>query len=94
MTTLGAQTPTLANVASSTSSVALFAAVGSINGRSIFNDSTANLFVAFGSAAASTTNFTVKLAAGAFYEFREAGYAGPVQGIWDAANGNARVTSW
>lgn len=89
------QTATLNNVASSATSVTIFAANTSNGGgdrRYVYNDSTANLFLAYTAAAASITNFTLKLATntGAIIE----DYSGPVTGIWDAANGFARTTEW
>ncbi len=93
MSVLGSQSATTANVASSASSVTLFAAAGLAKGRTIFNDSTAVLYVKFG-ATASTTSYTVQLPAGAFYEFPQPCYSGVVDGIWASANGAARVTGW
>ncbi len=93
MTTTRPTTATLANVASSGSSVTLFAAASSTSARTIWNDSTAVLYVKFGTTA-STSSYTVQLAAGAYYEFPQPVFAGRVDGIWASANGNARVTSW
>jgi hypothetical protein len=93
MSILGPQAATTANVASSATNVTLFAAIGSVKGRAIWNDSTSVLYVKYG-ATASTTSYTVQLAAGAYYEFPQACYAGIVDGIWASANGSARVTSW
>ena len=58
-------------------------------GVTIFNDSTASLYVRFGSTA-STSDFHVLLAPGGYFEmpFR---YTGRIDGIWSAANGKARV---
>ena len=93
MTTLRPTSATLANVASSATSVTLFAAAGTVSARAIYNDSTAVLYVKFG-ATASTTSYTVQLASGAYYEFPQPVYAGLVDGIWASANGSARLTSW
>ncbi len=90
---LNPQSATLANVASSASSVALFADAGPVNGRAIFNDSTAVLYVKFG-ATASSSSYTVQIAAGGYFEFPVPVYAGEVDGIWASANGNARTTAW
>jgi len=88
------QAATLANVSSSATSVAVFAeAAGVTNGRAVFNDSTAVLYLKFGTTA-STTSYTVQVAAGGFYEFPLPVYAGEVDGIWSSATGSARVTSW
>jgi hypothetical protein len=88
-----AQTATLTPVASSASSVTLFSAVSLVNARAIFNDSTAVLYVKFG-ATASTSDYTVQIPAGGYYEFPQPLYGGRVDGIWASANGNARLTSW
>jgi hypothetical protein len=56
----------------------------------VFNNSTANLFLALGPNAA-TTNFTLKMATGSYYEV-PFGYTGIITGVWDAVNGNAQVT--
>ncbi len=94
MSAISPQTATLVNVASSATSVTLFAAsTGVTKGRTIFNDSTQVLYVKFG-ATASATSYTVQLAAGAYYEFPQSVYGGIVDGIWASANGNARLTSW
>ena len=82
---------TLSNVASSTSSVTLAAADGNRQFLAVFNDSSADLFVKYG-ATASSTSFTVKVAAGGYWEMPEPTFRGRVDGIWSAANGFARVT--
>lgn len=82
---------TLANVPGSVTSVTLRAANSARLGLMVFNDSTATLFIKFG-ATASATSFTVKVAPDGYYEFPQPIYVGIVDGIWDAANGNARVT--
>lgn len=93
MTAARPTTATLANVSSSATNVTLFAAKSTAVGRTIWNDSTAVLYVKFG-ATASTTSYTVQIAAGGYYEFPQPTYAGQVDGIWASANGAARVTSW
>lgn len=93
MSAISDQSATLANVASSTSSVALFAASAAVKGRAVWNDSTAVLYLKFGTTA-SSTSYTVQLAAGAFYEFPQPLYGGVVHGIWAAENGAARTTEW
>lgn len=93
MPTLKPTTATLANVASSATNVTLFAADGTASARTIFNDSTAVLYVKFGTTA-STTSYTVQIAASGYYEFPQPLYAGQVDGIWASANGNARTSRW
>jgi hypothetical protein len=85
-----AATPVLANVAGSASSVTLLSANASALGRTIVNDSTAVLYVKFGTTA-STTSYTVQLVANAYYEV-PFGYTGRIDGIWASATGAARVT--
>ena len=90
---------TLTNVASSATSVNLFPADTDpyaevdTGGRVVFNDSTAVLYLKFG-ATASSSSYTVQIAAGGYYEFPRPVYTGQVDGIWASANGNARLTSW
>ncbi len=93
MTVTRPTTATLADVASANTNTALFAAASATNARTIYNDSTAVLYVKFG-ATATTTSYTVQIAAGGYYEFPQPCYAGQVDGIWASANGNARLTSW
>ena len=90
---------TTANVASSTSSVTLFAASTDpfaetdLLGRTVFNDSAAVMYLKFG-ATASASSHTVQIAAGGYYEFPRPIYAGQVDAVWASANGSARLTSW
>jgi len=62
-------------------------------GATIFNDSTATLYVKLSTTNdASTTSFTIKLAAGAYWEVPFT-YSGVISGIWDANTaGAARIT--
>lgn len=83
-------TATLSNVAGSASSVTLLSANTGRLGATIVNDSTANLYVKFGTTA-STTSYTVLLGASAYYEVPFQ-YTGRIDGIWDSATGNARIT--
>lgn len=92
MTATRPQTASTSNVASSATNVTVFAAANA-GGRAVFNDSTAVLYLKFG-ATATTTSYTVQLAAGDYYEFPQPTYCGQVDGIWASANGSARVTSW
>lgn len=83
-------TATLSNVAGSASSVTLLASNTSRRGMTIYNDSSAVLYVKFGTTA-STTSFTVKMAADTYYE-APFGYTGVIDGIWASATGSARIT--
>lgn len=84
-------TPTQNSIASSATNVTLFASNANRLGATIYNDSTAILYMKLG-AAASNTSYTIQLAAnGGYYEV-PFGYTGIIDGIWSAANGSARVT--
>ncbi len=85
-----ATTATLANVAGSASSVTLQASNSGRRGLTIWNDSSAILYVKLGTTA-STTSCTVKMVADAYYEV-PFGYTGRVDGIWASATGSARMT--
>lgn len=82
-------TGTLANVAGSASSVTLQAANTARIKLIMYNDSTADCYVKYGSTA-SATSFTWLMAAGSHIE--ESDYNGIVTGIWTSATGNMRVT--
>lgn len=87
-----ASTTAVTSVAASGSNVTLLASNANRMGFAVFNDSSVNLFLKCG-ATASTSSFTVKMAAGSYYEvpFK---YSGIVDGIWDSATGNARITEY
>lgn len=82
-------TATLANVSGATSSTTLIAANVERIGATIYNDSTAVLYVKFGSTA-SSTSFTVKMQTDDYFEVPN-GYTGIITGIWASATGAARV---
>lgn len=84
-------TATLSNVASSASNVTLLSSNSARLMAMLFNDSTKDVFVKFGTTA-SATSFTVKIAAGGYYEFPKPCYTGRVDAIWASANGAMRVT--
>lgn len=86
-------TAALTQVTGVTSSVTILAANTARKEALIFNNSTANLFVAF-TGTAATTAFTVKLAADASYVLPSPLYKGIISGIWDAANGTAQITEY
>ncbi len=83
-------TGTQTTVASSATNVTLLAANTARLGATIYNDSTAILYLRL-QATATTSNFTTKLFADDYYEV-PAGYAGIIDGIWASATGNARIT--
>jgi hypothetical protein len=76
------------SVAGSDTSVTLLAANANRIKAVIRNDSTANLFLRFENAAATTTS-GVLLGNGDDWEEKE--YNGEIRGIWSVANGNARI---
>jgi hypothetical protein len=82
---------TLSNVSGSASSVSLLASNSSRKGATIFNDSSADLYVKYG-ATASTSSFTVKIAAAGYWEMPWPVYTGAIDGIWGSATGAARIT--
>lgn len=87
--------PANANVAYSATSVTLFGLSQAAQYRSVFNDTDKPCYISFGAAAASTTNFTVKLAAGTFFAFPTPVYNNQCTIIWDAAgSGAARTTQY
>lgn len=86
----GATTAALTNVASSASSVSILASNANRIGAVVCNDSTAILYLKFG-ATASATSYTVQMQPNDYFE-TPFGYTGAIDGIWSAANGNARVT--
>lgn len=85
--TSGTATPT--SVVASAASVPLLAANSARKGTTIWNNSTANLYIELG-ATASTSAFTARLGAGGYYEVPFT-YTGAISGIWDVANGSALV---
>ena len=83
-------TSSLSNVSGSATSVTVLALNANRRGGSIYNDSTATLYLKLG-ATASTTSFTVKMYADDYYEI-PFWYTGIIAGIWASATGSARVT--
>lgn len=82
-------TNTITSVASSASNVTLLAANANRLGATVYNESTAILYLKLG-ATASATSYTVQMGASTYYE-APYGYTGQIDGIWASANGNARV---
>lgn len=85
-------TATHANVSASASNVTLLASNASRKGATIYNDSTAVLYVKL-AATASSTSYTTQLLPNGYYEVPFA-YTGIIDGIWAAANGAARVVEF
>lgn len=78
------------SVASSASSVQLLAANSARRGYTLYNESTAILYLLNANANASISNYTLQIVAGGYYEMPFA-YSGTVNGIWASANGFARI---
>lgn len=91
-TPLPASTATRASVAASATAVTLLAANANRLGASVTNDGSTDLHIALGAAAATTTDYTAKIAAGARWDLPFA-YTGVIGGIWAGTpTGSARVT--
>lgn len=80
------------SVPRSATSVVIVSASNTANGVYITNDSNTNLFLRFGTTAATTVLYTVKLTSNAFFEVPSS-YIGQITGIWsNAGAGSALVT--
>lgn len=91
VTNIVANTATLTNIASSTSSQIVLAVNTNRKGFILFNDSTANCYVAFASTA-SSSSYTMYLNQRMTYQNEAVMYTGVISAIWDAANGFLRTT--
>lgn len=89
---IAAQTGTVTSVASSATNVTLLAANTSRLAARITNDGNKKLYVKC-AATASATSFTKLILAGEDW-LVDAGYTGTIDGIWDVANGSARITEY
>jgi hypothetical protein len=86
------RTATLTQIAASATTGVLLAANPVRKAAYVYNDSSANLYVAF-AATATTSAYTVKVPAATLYEMPlSPAYQGIISGIWDSATGNARIT--
>jgi len=77
------------SVAASVTSVTLLASNSIRLGATVYNDSSALLYVKLG-AVASVTDYTIKLFPLTYYEVPY-GYTGRIDGIWSVVNGFARL---
>ena len=84
-------TSSLTNVASSASSVNLVTTNPNRKRVNIANDSTQVLFIKFGTTA-SSTSYTYRLTSNTSISIASEEWSGNIDGIWAAANGNARIT--
>jgi len=90
--TPAASNATLTSVTAATTSTALLAANPSRKGAYIYNNGGANMYLAYG-ATASLTAFSVKIAAGSFFELPTTPvWQGALSAIWDSVSGNAQIT--
>lgn len=85
-------TATTSRVASSATTVDLLAMKPTRNQASVYNESTAVLFIKFGTGA-SSTDYTLPIAGGGYYEL-PIRYTGIVTGVWESANGFAQMTEF
>lgn len=85
--------PTL-QVNSSTSSVTIAAANTARKGISIYNNSTAALYLSYASPATTSNAFMVMQPASLLMLDQQLMVSGAIYGIWTAANGSAQVTQY
>ena len=90
----GPQTAAVTAPATGTTSATIVSAAAAGAARIIVNDSAAILYLRFGSAAASATDYSIELAAGATWEAPDSPYSGTITGILASGTGTARVTSY
>lgn len=83
-------TPSQTTVGSSTSSVILLSPNAARIGATIFNNSTAILYLILGPTA-SSSSFTVLINSQGYYE-TPFGYGGTIAGIWASVSGSALIT--
>ena len=92
-TEAGAATGTRTQVADNAADVLLLASNASRLGATVFNDSSALLYLGLGTTAVTTTNYTAKVFPNGYYEapYR---FTGQIRGIWatDPGDGGAKVT--
>lgn len=81
-----------ASVAASATNVTLLADQPLRSGGTIFNDSTATMYLKLG-ATASATSFTSIVRGNQYYEI-PFGYTGIVDAVWASATGNARIAEF
>lgn len=91
----GPSVASVTSIADSATNVTLLAANQNRKLVTIFNDSTAVLYVKFG-ATASTTSYTVQIGVGQYFEAPAPVYTGVIDGIWasDPGTGAARITEY
>lgn len=89
-------TGTITSVNDTNADATILASNANRKGATIYNDSTAILYLALANVTATTTVYSVQIPAGGYYELPvcDGGvYTGIIKGIWSAdASGAARVT--
>lgn len=86
-------TGTQTSVTAAVTSTSLLASNSNRLGAYFYNDSTAILYLLLSSGTASTSNYTVQIAPGGFFELpTNPRYTGAIKGIWSAASGSVRIT--
>lgn len=80
---------TSSTIAAAVASTVLLAANAARKGATIYNNSTATLYIDLDNAV-TTAAYTAQLAPGGYYEVPY-NFTGDISGIWSAANGNALV---
>lgn len=94
LATATAGTGTKSNVSASASSVTILAANTSRKRWSVFNDSSAILYLDTTGGTASTTSYTVQIPANGYFEGPQPVNTGLITGIWSSATGTARVVEF
>ena len=82
---------TITTVAGSTSSGTIIAANPKRLGLLIYNDSSAILYLRYGTGTAVSTDMSVPIGANTLFE-EPSGYQGAITGVWASAAGTARIT--
>jgi hypothetical protein len=62
--------------------------------RLIFNNSAAILYILYGTGTASSSNFSVAIAAQGYYEVPQPLYGGQITGVLASGTGTAQVTTY
>jgi hypothetical protein len=89
-----ASTGTASTIASTTTTnTTLLAANANRFGVTIYNESTAALFVLLGAGTESATVYTLQMGPGGYFE-TPFGFTGVIKGHWASANGSARIVEY
>jgi hypothetical protein len=83
-------TGTLTVITAAATDTLLLAANSQRKGATIFNNSSAVLYLNYGATSSATTGYMLAIPSGGYYEV-PFGYTGIFHGIWSAAIGDARV---